>query len=101
MDEIANFDLGHIPLKLSDRGERALSKVEIKLDGVRSVSKKSEVLSEGEQRALALAGFLAELKELGAHHGILVDDPVSSLDHFRMDAVAKRLVEEARRNGRS
>ncbi len=29
-------------------------------------------------------------------HGIVVDDPVSSLDHARMEAVAKRLVKEAK-----
>lgn len=43
----------------------------------------------------ALSFFLAELKEVGARHGIVVDDPVSSLDHARMEAVAKRLVKEA------
>ncbi|MGX9389527.1 AAA family ATPase [Nitrobacteraceae bacterium UC4446_H13] len=56
----------------------------------------SDILSEGEKRALALAGFLAELKEVGARHGIVVDDPVSSLDHARMESVAKRLVQEAK-----
>ena len=35
------------------------------------------------------------MKEVGAGHGIVVDDPVSSLDHSRMEAVAKRLVKEA------
>ncbi|WP_334273099.1 hypothetical protein [Bradyrhizobium symbiodeficiens] len=35
------------------------------------------------------------MKEVGARHGIVVDDPVSSLDHARMEAVAKRLVKEA------
>ena len=55
----------------------------------------SDVLSEGEQRALALACFLAELDEIGSDHGIIVDDPISSLDHSRMHAVAERLAEEA------
>ncbi|MEF9605950.1 hypothetical protein O4J55_27945, partial [Paracoccus sp. PXZ] len=38
---------------------------------------------------------LAELIEVGAKHGIIIDDPVSSLDHSRMEAVAKRFVAEA------
>ena len=94
-DEIDAFDLQHLPLKLSDRGEVGKSKVSIGLEAPQRVSKNSEILSEGEKRALALAGFLAELKEVGARHGIVVDDPVSSLDHSRIEAVAKRLVREA------
>ena len=44
---------------------------------------------------MALGCFLAELDEIGGDHGIIVDDPVSSLDHTRMDVVARRLAEEA------
>src|SRR6185312_16244462 len=71
------------------------SKVQIGLGAQQKIGKNSDILSEGERRALALAGFLAELKEVGAKHGIVVDDPVSSLDHTRIEAVAKRLVKEA------
>lgn len=94
-DEIAALDLQHLPLKLADRGEVGKSKVQIGLEAQQKIGKNSEILSEGERRALALAGFLAELTEVGARHGIVVDDPVSSLDHGRMEAVAKRLVKEA------
>lgn len=94
-DEIVALDLQHLPLKLADRGEVGKSKVQIGLEAQQKVGKNSEILSEGERRALALAGFLAELNEVGARHGIVVDDPVSSLDHARMEAVAKRLVKEA------
>ena len=95
-EEIVALDLGHLPFKLSDRGEVGKSKIQIALDAQQKVGKNSDILSEGEKRALALAGFLAELKEVGAGHGIVVDDPVSSLDHARMEAVAKRLVKEAK-----
>lgn len=94
-DEIKALDLQHLPLKLADRGEVGKSKVHIGLEAQQKVGKNSDILSEGEKRALALAGFLAELKEVGVRHGIVVDDPVSSLDHARMEAVAKRLVKEA------
>lgn len=53
------------------------------------------VLSEGEQRAIALASFLAEASLSGGRGGIAFDDPVSSLDHKRRWHVAKRLAEEA------
>ena len=93
--ELERFQLTHLPLDLSDRGEEAQSIVEIDLNARQRIRNKSDVLSEGEQRGLALACFLAELHELGSDHGIIVDDPVSSLDHSRMAAVAERLAEEA------
>ena len=95
-DEIKEFRLQHLPLNLSDRGEVGKSKVQIGLDVKQKIQRNSEILSEGENRALALAGFLAEAKELGSRHGVIIDDPVSSLDHTRMEAVAERLVKEAK-----
>ena len=97
--ELERLRLTHIPLDLTDRGWDAESIIEIALDARQRVANNSDILSEGEQRALALACFLAELQEIGSDHGIIVDDPVSSLDHSRMQAVAERLAEEAS-NGR-
>ena len=93
--ELENLRLTHIPLNLADHGRGAESIIEIALDAQQRVTNNSDILSEGEQRALALACFLAELREVGSDHSIIVDDPVSSLDHSRMQAVAKRLAEEA------
>ena len=50
---------------------------------------------EGEQRAIAIASFLAELRLAGHNGGIVFDDPVSSLDHNWRKRVADRLVDEA------
>ena len=55
----------------------------------------SAILSEGEQRAIAIASFLAELKLGKGRGGIVFDDPVSSLDHRRRWEVAERLAEES------
>ncbi|MDP3108661.1 AAA family ATPase [Hydrogenophaga sp.] len=55
----------------------------------------SEILSEGEQRAIAIASFLTEVQLGGTKGGIVFDDPVSSLDHVRRERVAKRLANEA------
>jgi ABC-type lipoprotein export system ATPase subunit len=53
------------------------------------------ILSEGEQRAIAIASFFAEIK-LGRGRGAIVfDDPVSSLDHRRRWEVAERLALES------
>lgn len=55
-----------------------------------------DILSEGEQRAIAIASFLAEVNLGKGRGGVVFDDPVSSLDHKRRWHVAKRLAEEAK-----
>ncbi len=55
----------------------------------------SQVLSEGETRVIALAGFLAELKLAKHSNGIVFDDPVSSLDHVFTRKIAERLACES------
>lgn len=56
----------------------------------------NDILSEGEQRAIAIASFLAEVNLSKGRGGIIFDDPVSSLDHRRRGHVAKRLADEAK-----
>lgn len=51
----------------------------------------SKVLSEGEQKVLALADFLAEARLAGITAPVIFDDPVSSLDHRRRKEVAQRI----------
>lgn len=92
--EIATFDLSHIPFSVKDRSDDGRSVVGVKLKAVADVAN-NEVLSEGEQRALALACFLGEVTGDPVKHGIIIDDPVSSLDHIRVRKVAERLVKEA------
>lgn len=53
------------------------------------------VLSEGEQTALGLSGFFVEAHLDGSKSAIVLDDPVTSLDHLRRERVARRLVEFA------
>jgi hypothetical protein len=55
----------------------------------------SEVLSEGEQKACAVADFLSEARLNPANWGIIFDDPVTSLDHERKEKIAERLVAQA------
>jgi hypothetical protein len=56
-----------------------------------------EILSEGEQRAVALADFLTEVGLNQDNVGIILDDPVTSLDHDRKEIIAARLVQEAKK----
>lgn len=59
-------------------------------------AKLSAILSEGEQRVVALALFLAEIGMEPGRSGLIFDDPVSSLDHLRRERIARRLVLEAK-----
>lgn len=54
-----------------------------------------KILSEGEQRAVSIANFLTEVNMDANNRGIVLDDPVSSLDHRRRTRIAERLLEEA------
>lgn len=60
--------------------------------------KPSKVLSEGEQKVLALADFLAEARLSGVTAPVIFDDPVSSLDHRRINEVAQRIARLAEDN---
>lgn len=53
------------------------------------------VVSEGEHRCIALAGFLSELATESTKSTVVFDDPVTSLDHHWRACFAQRLVEEA------
>jgi hypothetical protein len=69
-----------------------LHKLKLELPQSRSPG---DILSEGEQSAIAIGSFLAEVGLSGGKGGIVFDDPVSSLDHRRRERVAKRLAAEA------
>ncbi|MEP3836632.1 MAG: hypothetical protein ABJM36_03240 [Algibacter sp.] len=53
----------------------------------------SAILSEGEQKVIALADFIAETNITTINKGIVFDDPVTSLDEERKSTIAKRLVD--------
>lgn len=94
-EEIAALDLDYMPFEVTDRSRDGNSLFEVKVKAAAGGPSNDEVLSEGEQRALALACFLADVGADKANHGLVFDDPVSSLDHLRIRRVAARLVAEA------
>jgi len=94
--ELDFFGAGHIPINLRQSGERGTTQMQIQLDGCRDNSiALTQILSEGEQKALAIGGFLAELNAGNHPNPIVFDDPVCSLDHRYREKVAERLATEA------
>lgn len=69
-------------------GSKGKCKTQLKLTGNNSVL---EILSEGEQKAVALAMFFAEIQD--ENYPIILDDPVTSLDHEIAGMLSKRLLD--------
>jgi hypothetical protein len=93
--EFQTLGIGHVKVKLSERVEQGKLKHKLVL-AIPTAKRLDEILSEGEQRAIAIGSFLAELHLAGHKGGIVFDDPVSSLDHHWRKNVARRLVKEAK-----
>ena len=93
-NELSKLGVSRLRMILKDRAVAGKTWYKLVLD-LPVVSNINSILSEGEQRGVAIASFLAELSLADHHGGIVFDDPVSSLDHHSRQKVAKRLVEEA------
>jgi energy-coupling factor transporter ATP-binding protein EcfA2 len=95
-EEAGRLGLSELPVQLLSAGTRqGQSRHRLALAGAVRPIRPDKVLSEGEQRAVALAGFLTELATTDDRSAIIFDDPVSSLDHVRREFVSQRLVDEA------
>jgi AAA domain len=89
--ETDRLGLEHVTLRTVG-GRRGVLRYRARFVGAAQEAPLPEVLSEGEQTALGLAGFLSEVWTDPSKSGVIFDDPVSSLDHGRRDKVASRLV---------
>lgn len=77
---------------LEFRGEYG-SQVRAKnLDGMGDIDR---FLSEGEQKAVALADFFAELSVQQDRAPVIFDDPATSFDHERKEKIAERIARES------
>lgn len=93
--ERSHLEINHLKIGLTRKSGQ--TKAAFDVDPQTKLTKiTSDILSEGEQRALALAGFLTEVSLTEGSAAIVVDDPVSSLDRERCLLVAQRLAEESR-----
>ena len=95
VEELKALDLLTAEIDVMGKAKGGRTAIEFKLRGSSEV-KVGDVLSEGEQRALALAFFLAESSVNQGRSAIVLDDPAALLDLERCEHVARRLVEEAR-----
>lgn len=94
--ELADLNTSRIRVRIVPRGEYGATYHRLELEGEVDDARVSDVVSDGEFRAIALASFLAELGQSDSQSAIVLDDPVASLDHLYRERVAGRLVVEAR-----
>lgn len=88
--ELNRFKRSNFEIDVSfetDKGASIISQL------IRDKYSLSDVLSEGEQKAIALAEFLTELRLEDCKAPVIFDDPVTSLDHNIIDQVARRLTD--------
>jgi energy-coupling factor transporter ATP-binding protein EcfA2 len=95
-NELANLAFHHVEVELREvGGAEGVLYHKLLLTRAPGVEL-PKVVSEGEQRCLSIAAFFAELSTADDPSGIVFDDPVSSLDYKWREAVARRLVQEAK-----
>lgn len=82
---------GNFGIDINHTGSAGKSYRQLKLKG----KNPNAVLSEGEQKVIAIADFLAEMQLSEVNKGIIFDDPVTSLDEKRKSEIAERLAKEA------
>ena len=75
------------------RAQRTALLYQPRLVGARQQVTLPQVFSEGEKTALGLAAFFTEAYLDVSKSALILDDPVSSLDHIRRGLVANRLVD--------
>ena len=88
-EELDIVGLKKLSVELSDAGaSRGQSFMQLRLVNNNSVT---DVLSEGEQKGVALALFIAERRMQLSNNPIILDDPINSLDHFITAKLVERL----------
>jgi len=93
-DELKRFGFNRFDVAPKTRGKSGaqLLRLEVSESEEPLVAK---VASEGEQRCIAIACFLAEMRVDHRKSAVIFDDPVNSLSHQWSGRVAKRLAEES------
>jgi len=91
----------NLKVRVETKGEKAETRKQVVLVADKTVpadqTSPEKVLSEGEQKAVALADFFTEVELDDNSSGVVLDDPVTSLDFEWKETVAKHVVTQARK----
>lgn len=86
---LRRLNVSNIDIELFGRNSGGVQQTELTIRNQKDVT---TILSEGEQKATALALYLAEISLSKNKSTIVFDDPVNSLDHRMMQALADLLM---------
>lgn len=89
--ESDRLGLEHVKLDDKGGGKGKLRHKPALLGATLTTKTVRDVLSEGEQTALGLAGLLTEINFDDSESALVLDDPITSLDHGRREKVAERI----------
>lgn len=84
------LNIRNINIGLIGKNSKGIQQTELTIKNNKDVT---TILSEGEQKATALALFLAEIELSHNKSTIIFDDPVNSLDHRMMQALSDLLMQ--------
>ncbi|AOS83310.1 hypothetical protein BIU88_03620 [Chlorobaculum limnaeum] len=91
--ELKTLGASHLKVKLvKTRAPKGNVLHQIQLRGA-SMNGLAEILSEGENRIVSIAAFLADVTGKSNQAPFIFDDPISSLDQSYEEAVVQRLIE--------
>ncbi|WP_254922072.1 AAA family ATPase [Citrobacter braakii] len=96
-NELKSFGFDRFKIKVDSRNKSGVQQFKLSLaDEDNNIVGALDVTSEGEQRCIAIASFLAEMIADSRKSAIIFDDPVNSLSHEWSSRVANRLVQESK-----
>ncbi len=78
-------------VKIESKAVKGATYKQVTLKSLTGKADPNKVLSEGEKRAIALADFLTEVELDESSCGIVLDDPVTSLDFEWKEVIARQL----------
>lgn len=91
VEELESIGFRNLDVRLENAGvSKGKSQTKLILHNTENIS---SILSEGEQKAVALSIFIAEVRMQSQNNPIIFDDPVNSLDHNIAFNFAKRILE--------
>ena len=93
--EIKELGFKGFYVETGTRGAKGQQMLKLKLSGKNN--KISDIASEGEQKCISLAGFLAELTVDERKSAIIFDDPINSLDHHWRRKFSDRIAKESKK----
>lgn len=95
-DELRDFGFERFKVKVDTRNRSGEQQFKLSIADENDVTIATlGVASEGEQRCIAIASFLAEMKADARRSAVIFDDPVNSLSHEWSSRVARRLIIES------